>query len=306
MFLIIILIVVLVYVAFQRVEGFNTDKMTMDKKALICYYGGSFREGNIGSTKQDSAYGYEAQKNTSITHAKLKQVLNDKGYQTDILISTRSTKYSNQLDSWYEPYRMIINKISEKMHGKDYMIQSTVENINKLNKYDYDFILFIRIDLFLKPEFFEVLDTETNKISFLAQNYDPADCSVTINTNYTRDVAKYVNSNDPKVVDLFLLLPKKYFYILDKNFKLEHWSWSYFKHMYKIKETDMQFMTSDKFDSNSHKFFNNYYFMTGRDESTIEEINLNKKCPKYYENKQKFLKNPTNYYINKYKNYYNI
>ena len=119
-------------------------------------------------------------------------------------------------------------------------------------------------------------------------------------------MAKYVDSNDPKVVDLFLLLPKKYFYLLDNKFKLEHWSWSYFKHMYKLRDSDMQFMTRDKFDSNSHKFFNHYYFMTGRDESTIEEINTPKKCPKYNEHKQKFLKNPTNYYITKYKNYYDI
>ena len=127
MFLIIILIIVLVFVALhQRVEGFKSDKKTMDKKALICYYGGAFREGEIGTTKRDSKYGYDAQKNTSISHAKLKDVLNEKGYQTDILISTRNTKYSNHLDSWYKPYDMIINKMSEKLHGTDYMIQSTV------------------------------------------------------------------------------------------------------------------------------------------------------------------------------------
>ena len=151
MFLIVILILVLVYILFKRrVEGFESDSISYDKKALICYYGGAFREGNIGSTKRDSTYGYNAQKNTSITHAKLKEVLNEKGYQTDILINTRNTKYSNHLETWYDPFNIVINRLSEKMHGRDYMINSTIENINKLNKYKYDFILFIRIDLFLK------------------------------------------------------------------------------------------------------------------------------------------------------------
>ena len=305
MFLIVILILVLVYILFRgRVEGFESDSKESNKKALICYYGGAFREGNIGSTKRDSEYGYEAQKNTSTTHAKLKEVLNEKGYQTDILINTRSTKYSNQLKRWYEPYNIILNKISEKLHGKDYMIQSTIENIDKLDKYKYDFILFIRIDLFLKPEFYNILDTESTKINFIAQNYDPVDCSITINKNYTSDVEKYIDGNDPKVVDLFLFLPKKYFYILDSKFKLEHWSWSYFKGMYKLNDEDMGFMTNDKFDSNSHKLFNEYYFMIGRNEATLKDTHIDETCPKYNENKQMFTKNPTKFYINKYKNYY--
>jgi hypothetical protein len=291
MFLIIILIVVLVYVALrQRVEGFTTDKKIMDKKALICYYGGSFREGNIGSTKQDSAYGYEAQKNTSISHAKLKNVLNDKGYQTDILISTRNTKYSSYLDSWYKPYDMIINKISEQIHGRDYMIQSTVDNINKLNKYDYDFILFVRIDLFLKPEFFEVLDTETNKISFLANNYDTNTC-----------LTKY--KNDPVIVDLFVLIPKKYYYILDKNFKLFHNSWTYYKQKYKLSDKDMMFISDEIFDSNSYKEKNPYYLMSSRKENKNPHKEV-KKCKGHSDKDQSYLSDPTNYYIEKYKHFY--
>jgi hypothetical protein len=290
MFLIIILIIVLVFVALQRVEGFESDKRTMDKKALICYYGGSFREGNIGSTKQDSAYGYEAQKNTSISHAKLKDVLNEKGYQTDILISTRSTKYSDYLDSWYKPYDMIINKISEQIHGRDYMIQSTVDNINKLNKYEYDFILFIRIDLFLKPEFFQVLDTETDKISFLANNYDTNTC-----------LTKY--KNDPVIVDLFVLIPKKYYYVLDKHFRLFHNSWTYYKQKYKLSDNDMAFISDEIFDSNSYKEINPYYLMSSRKENKNPHKEV-KKCRGHSDKDQSYLTDPTKYYIEKYKDFY--
>lgn len=303
MFLIIILIVVLIYLSFQRVEGFSSDKKIMDKKALICYYGGSFREGGSSSITNDTKFGYNTQENASITHAKLKQVLNDKGYQTDILISTRNTKYSNKLESWYEPYNMILNKISEQMHGKDYMIHSTVDNINKLNKYDYDFILFVRIDLFLKPNFFKILNVNTDKIEFIANNYDPMTCK------------KINNANDPEIVDLFVLIPKKYFYILDKKFEINHNSWTYYKKQYKLKDSDMKFMTNESFDSNSYKELNDYYVMSSRKESThkynTEQLDFknkknSKKCPRYNPHKQTFINEPSQYYLNKYTQFYNL
>jgi hypothetical protein len=300
MFLIIILIVVLVYIALQqRVEGFKSDTFLKDKKALICYYGGSFREGNIGSTKRDSKYGYDAQKNTSISHAKLKQVLNEKGYQTDILISTRNTKYSNYLDSWYEPYHMIINKMSEKIHGKDYMIKATVDNINKLNKFEYDFILFVRIDLFLKPDFFEVLDTETNKISFLANNYNPKNCN-------------HRHKDSPEVVDLFVLIPKKYYYILDSKFSLNHDSWNYLKRQYKLTDDDMTFMSNLMFDSNSTIDQNQYNVMSSRKENKklhtdkTSDKPIDSYCPKYLERSQTYIDNPSKYYIEKHVDFYNV
>jgi hypothetical protein len=273
------------------VEGFKSDKNTMDKKALICYYGGSFREGDLGSLKRDTTYGYESQENASITHAKLKQVLNDKGYQTDILISTRNTKFSNKLESWYEPYNMILNKISEQIHGRDHMIQATVDNINKLNKYDYDFILFIRIDLFLKPDFFQVLNTESYKISFLANNYNPKNCN-------------HMQQNNPEVVDLILFIPKKYFYILDSKFMLAHDSWSYYKEKYKLKDSDMAFMTELMFDSNSIIDKNPFYLMSGRKENNkLHERGKSKQCPKYLDD-QTYLENPSDYYIKEYSTFY--
>jgi hypothetical protein len=292
MFLILILIIVLVYIFFKpRLEGFEEDTTTKDKKALLCFYGGAFREGNIGTTKVDSEYGYKAQKNTSITHAKLKEVLNKKGYQTDVLINTRSTKYKSQLESWYDPYNMIVNKLSDKFHGRDYMIQSTINNINKLNKYEYDFILFVRIDLFLKPEFYKVLDTEINKISFIANNYDTNTC-----------LTKY--KNDPVIVDLFVLIPKKYYFILDKRFQLNHNAWTYYKKQYKLTDDDMTFISDKIFDSNSYREINPYYLMSSRKENKNTHKDPGKKCKGYSEKEQRYLDNPTNYYIEKHKHFY--
>ena len=207
--ILLIVVFILLYNKLNRLEGFEQDTNTeKTKKCLLVYYGGSFRDGHIGTTKHDTNYGYESQERASITHAKLKKVLNKKGFQTDIIINTRSTKYTNKLKDWYSPFNMIINNLSDKIHGKDYMIQSAVKNINKLDKNNYDFMLFIRIDLFLKPEFYNVLNTESDKINFLANNYNPKECNDIIN-------------GDPAIVDLFIYVPKKYYYILDNNSTLD-------------------------------------------------------------------------------------
>ena len=289
--ILLIVIFILLYNKLNKLEGFEQDTYKENpKKCLLVYYGGSFRDGNIGTTKHDTNYGYESQQRASITHSKLKKVLNKKGFQTDIIINTRSTKYINKLEDWYSPFNMIINKISDKVHGKDYMIQSAVKNINKINKNDYDFILFIRIDLFLKPEFYNVLNTESEKINFLANNYNTDNCETSKN-------------NVPYIVDLFLYLPKKYYYILDNKFNLNADAWSYYKLQYKLTDNDLAFMTNKIFDSNSYREHNDYYIMSSRIENKNIHTN-NNTCIPFKKIHNTFLDNPTEYYINKYNNFY--
>ena len=307
MILYILFIIVLLFLLLNssNVEGFKEDTQfnnkakkldktdKINKKCLLVYYGGSFREGNIGSTKSDTKYGYESQKHASISHLKLKKVLNEKGFQTDILINTRDTSYKNDLLNWYDPFNLIINKIPNKIHGKSFMIQSCVNNINNLDKEEYNFILFIRIDLFLKPDFYKILDTESNKIMFLANNYNPRDCKHTIN-------------KDPTIVDLFIYIPKPYYYILDKNFMLEHNSWTYYKKKYNLNDSNMAFMSTLKFDSNTIIDNNPYYVMSSRKENKeLHKNTTNNICPKYIEQNQKYIENPTEYYLNKYSTFYN-
>jgi hypothetical protein len=275
----------------QNKQFKNNKTFENNKKCLIVYYGGSFREGNIGSTLSDTKYGYETQKHASITHAKLKKVLNEKGYQSDILVNTRDTVYKKDLMNWYNPFNIILNNLPKELHGKDIMIQNCIKNINKLNKEEYNFILFIRIDLFLKPDFYKILDTESNKIMFMANNYDTNSCE-------TKD------KNDPVIVDLFLFIPKKYYYILDNKFNLNHNSWTFYKKNYKLTNEDMKFMTNDIFDSNSFRENNKYYIMSSRKENkNVHNKNL-KKCISFNEKNQTFLTNPTYYYLNKYNEFY--
>jgi hypothetical protein len=282
------------------------DKKT--KKGLICYYGGAFREGGNLSSLQDTNNSYNGQYYATQTHLKLTEFVKSKGYDVDTLINTYHSKYEKNLSNWYKPYEILLNKLNKKLtstNGRDKLIKASVQNIKNLTPDNYDFVLFIRIDLFLKPGFFDILDIESNKINFIANNYDTNTC-ITHN-----------DKKDPVIVDLFVFIPKKYFYILDNNFKLTHDSWSYYKKMYKLTDNDLGFMTDNIFDSNSYRDINQYYLMVSRKENTKHHNNIDswnhnyeknlynyKNCISYNEKNEDYLKNPAEFYYNKYKTFY--
>ena len=280
------------------------------KKGLICYYGGAFREGGNLSSVQDTENGYDGQYYATQTHLKLTETIKSKGYNVDTIINTYSSKYEKDLSNWYKPYEILLNRLNkniESTDGRDNLIKNCIKTIKRLTPDDYDFILFIRIDLFLKPEFFNILDIESNKINFIANNSDAKNNCITHN-----------KEKDPFVVDLFLFVPKKYFYILDNNFKLCHESWTYYKKKYKLTDNDMGFMINKVFDSNSYLDMNDYYLMVGREENTkihnsIEawdhnyekSLYNNEKCNSYNESNETYLKNPAEFYYNKHIKFYN-
>jgi len=305
--LFIVVLLLLQYKFNEKKEGMKPrDKKT--KKGLICYYGGAFRQGGRFSTTQDTETGYDGQYYATQTHLKLTEFIKSNGYDVDTLINTYHSKYENKLSKWYNTYQIVLNTLNKKLNstdGRDNLISSCIKNIKSLTADNYDFILFIRIDLFLKPGFFDILDITSNKINFIANNYDTNTCMT-----YNKD-------KDPVVVDLILFVPKKYFYILDDNFKLCHESWTYYKEIYKLNDRDMNFMTHTIFDSNSYRDMNNYYLMVSRKENTKKHNNIdpwdynyekniynNKTCTPYKEENEKYLNNPAEMYYKKYINFY--
>lgn len=281
------------------------------KKGLVCYYGGAFRDGQSGTTKQDSVNGYDSQFYSTQTHLKLTEVIKSKGYSIDTIINTYHTSFEHELSTWYKPYEILLSKINKNIKsttGRDNLISSAIKNIKNLTPDDYDFILFIRIDLFLKPDFYKVLNISSNKIEFLAHNFFHGHCGFT-------------PEKDPEVVDLILFVPKKYFYILNNKFKLNHNAWSYYKKEYLLSDDEMSFMTDLRFDSNSYLDYNPYYIISGRPENKIvhnyEKTDSNlygkignkrgKDCSKY-QNKtiDKYLENPCEYYYNTHIDFYRV
>jgi hypothetical protein len=303
-----IVLLLLIVRFFTEKEGMKPqDEPT--KKILICYYGGSFREGKSGSSTQATDSGYSNQYYATQSHIKLNKLFNERGYEVNTLIHTYHSKYEDELNKWYNPYGFIYNIINPKLasvKGRDNLISSTIKNIKNITPNNYDYVLFIRIDLFLKPEFFKILNIETDKINFLAHNFYTGHCG------FTED-------KDPEVVDLVLLVPKKYFYILDDKFKLNHTAWSYYKKTYHLTNDDMTFMSDLRFDSNSYLDYNPYYIISGRPEHkiahNIEKTDSSvygkvgnirgKDCQKYVKTqKDDYLKDPAAFYFNNHVDYY--
>jgi len=293
----------------KSIEGMKPqDEPT--KKGLVCYYGGAFRDGHNGSSKQDTEKGFDSQFYSTQSHIKLTSLIKEKGFAVDTIINTYHSSFENDLSKWYEPYEILLNNLNKNIKstsGRDNLISSAVKNIKNLTPSDYDFILFIRIDLFLKPEFYKVLNIYSEKIQFLAHNFYQGHCGFT-------------PQKDPEVVDLILFIPKKYFYMLDNKFKLNHNAWSYYKKEYLLKNDDMSFMTDLRFDSNTYLDYNPYYIISGRPENKVihnyEKTNpvmygkigntRGKDCALYQKKKNDdYLNNPAEYYYNSHKNFYN-
>uniref|UniRef100_A0A6C0ESZ0 Nucleotide-diphospho-sugar transferase domain-containing protein n=1 Tax=viral metagenome TaxID=1070528 RepID=A0A6C0ESZ0_9ZZZZ len=304
-----IVLLLLIVKYFTKKEGMKPQDKK--KKILICYYGGSFREGKSGSSTHSTESGYNNQYYATQSHIKLNKLFNEKGYEVNTLIHTYHSKYEDKLNKWYDPYDFIYKVINPRLasvKGRDNLISSTIKNIKNITPNDYDHILFIRIDLFLKPDFFKIVNVLTEKINFLAHNFYTGHCGFTDN-------------KDPEVVDLILLVPKKYFYILDDKFKLNHNAWSYYKKTYKLTNDDMTFMSDLRFDSNSYLDYNPYYIISGRPENkkahNTEKTNPNvygqignkrgKDCQLYVKSekgKDEYLQDPAAFYFNIHKDYY--
>jgi len=291
---IVILLLLLIY---RRQEPFTKGPI---KKGLLVYYGGGFRDGPNLSSIQDTVKGYNNQFYASKSHIKLNKVITDKGYDMDSLVCSYHSKYESQFKLWYNPFDIILNTIKvngKSTDGRDSLIKNCIKNMNELKMEEYDFVLFIRIDLFLKRDFFDLLNLKSEKVQFLAHNFYTGHCGFT-------------DKKDPEVVDLILFVPKKHFHILDSKFKLNHNAWTYYKKQYNLTNDDLGFMTDKRFDSNSYLDLNPFYVISGRPENkkqhTAEKTNPedygnkgNKRgldCPLYKGMKDSYLEQPAKHY----------
>lgn len=317
-----LLVLLLIFLSFFKRENFTDNKVKKVKKCIICYYGAAFREGNMDSTTQDTKYGYKNQEYATKTHLKLHRMLKEQNIDYEVIINTYKSKHINKIKEWYNPVSLNINTMNTSIastNGRDNLIRELVQTINFKDKGriptkdvgKYDFVLFIRLDLFLKPDFYNVLNTNSTTIQFLSHHYDPKNCH------------SYSINGEPVVNDLILYIPKLYKFILNKHFVLMHDSWEYYKKMYSLKNNDMGFMSSLMFDANTYKDLNPYYIISGRPENKTTHNNLKDNpndygqysytqfdsCEKYHIDDvliEELTENPCQYYYNLNKEFYEV
>jgi len=307
MYLILLILILFSILLIYKTQEPFTHKS--NKKGLLVYYGGGFRDGPNLSSIQDTVKGYNNQLYASKSHIKLNKVLTEKGYDIDSLVCSYHSKYESQFKIWYNPFDIILNTIKvrgKSTDGRDSLIKNCIKNMNELKMDQYDFVLFVRIDLFLKKDFFDVLDLKSDKVNFLAHNFYTGHCGFT-------------EKKDPEVVDMILYVPKKHFNILDENFILNHKAWTYYKKQYKLTNDDLGFMTDKRFDSNTYLDLNPFYVISGRPENkkehTTEKTNPedygnkgNRRgldCPIYKGMRDSYLEQPAKHYYEE-SSFYNV
>ena len=200
--LLILLIILIKYI--NKNETFLSNNNS--KKYLLVLYGETFRKPQkkkhdirtkLKLTEKEIIFN---QNKITDSHIKFIELIKKKfNIDTDIIISTYDNKNIHLIKKKYNPY-LIHTKINNKTEQKDIagFFCNIYDKIEKIKK-EYDSIIYLRIDLFLKKKFFEIFKKEYTKITISNWLYG---CGL----------------NRPKyyISSLICIIPKKYFENLKK------------------------------------------------------------------------------------------
>ena len=238
-------------------------------RCLILFIGESFREGGQFSRIRNTKDSFEKQQIASLSQIDFLNYIKNKFSCTiDVIINTYTTIYENDLKYWYDKY--LINYISnDKLIGLENLLNNGIKSVN-IDK--YDFILSIRIDLYIKYYFFIKFDISWNKIMF------PFICWITeykqiwddIIFSTVRNNSSYKTfNNEPVVCDTIIFIPKKYFYLIEMHIYLNHDGWHNFKENHNLTNNDLDFMIDSFHDADSYKDYNPFYYMISRSQNKV-------------------------------------
>jgi hypothetical protein len=219
-------------------------------KALLLLFGESFRYGSQHNRNRGTEKSYKEQIEAAKTHIKFIKHLKEK-FNINMCVSINSydTKYNNDLIKIYDDNNLLIKTIFYKeLIGQNKLIHNY---INKADIKPYDFILYMRIDLFLKDKFITIFNPNSNKILF------PSICSPTFKAN-----------NHPRINDMMLFIPKKFFKHIN-NIDLSHHTWNILVTKYNFVYKDLDSMINTYHDSDSEKDNNPLYYIVNRPENPI-------------------------------------
>jgi hypothetical protein len=227
----------------KKVEGF-------ENKGLVVLYGENCRDRRTdredGIKKNDTEFAYSSQMEACDTHVKLIEYIKYKNnVDIDVSITTYNTKYENEIKS---KYSNLINYSTEKqLIGMNNIFNKSVSDIKDKSQ-NYNFILFIRIDLILKDEFRNYIKLDGNKILLCWQEWTSNTC---------------FSNNDPRVGPGIMYFPKKYFYILHNGVGADHDIMGKLKREYGLKNEEFGFLTNTYHASHPLDDWNPLYYYSG-------------------------------------------
>jgi hypothetical protein len=220
-------------------------------KGLFLFIGESFRYGSQKTRIRGIKESHEEQIKACKSHIQFIEKLEKKFIleKSDIIINTYTTNYDNELKNIYQNY-LVSYVFQKKLIGLTTVFQNTLLDRKNLN--DYDFIFYIRIDLFLKDYLLKVMELPNDKILF------PTIC-------WSKDciIKRY-----PRINDMMIFIPKKY-YSLIPNINIYHDCWYKLIHETNIKNEELDVILKTLHDSDSEKDNNPIYYIVNRPESKI-------------------------------------
>lgn len=215
-------------------------------KALAIFIGEAFRSGGRIIGEDNS---FKAQIDACGTHKNFIDILRNKHkIDCDIFVGSYNTRFNKKLLKNYKRNLIGYFFLDERI-GLNNLFHKCINSVES-NKYDY--IFYIRIDLFLKDNFFDIFSLNNDKIVF------PTIC-------WYKD-HKFKKIKCPRVNDMTLFIPKKYFKFLD-DIILGHECWLYLVTKTSLCYKNFDVMINTFHDSDSFKDWNPLYYIVNRPES---------------------------------------
>ena len=145
----------------------------MNKKFLFVISGETFRYGPQGSRGRGGDKSYERQKIASTSQNNfIKHIKQKYDIDCDIFFSVYkfSDEWDNDFFSWYDVNPKYSNNF-DNLLGEGILHSSIISYMyNGINLNDYDFVLFVRSDLFLKKYFYDIFDPFCKKVKYAHVN----------------------------------------------------------------------------------------------------------------------------------------
>ena len=210
-------------------------------KGFLLLFGESFRLGGQRTRDRGSPASYEGQMRAVRSHLDWIEHLRQKGIEISVGIESYTTPYDQKLASMYP---LAFSFFHAELMGQNGLLQHAFQFKDMTS---YDFILCMRIDIFLKLPFMDLFQPwET--IRFPSICWGKWD--------------RY--EGHPRVNDMMMYIPRKYLNRLDP-IELSHESWFHLiQRGFTYEDLDM--MCDTYHDSNSEKDYNPYYSIVNRPE----------------------------------------
>jgi hypothetical protein len=217
-------------------------------KGCMLLFGESFRLGGQYTRIRGTAESYDPQIDAAKSHMSFMQQIQP-NVDMDVYLSTYETPYSQDLLNVYGEKR-IGHDLYPELIGQSALVNHALE---KIPIDTYDFILIMRIDLFLKPAFVEVFDPTWNTIRWASICFKPY----------------HKVGIHPRVNDMIVFISKKYYPYM-KPMLHGHDAWAEFIENSDLTYADLDTMLDTYHDSDSAKDLNPLYYIVNRPESTVQ------------------------------------